>query len=219
MHERLARWLDSRLVAGMSTLETGCGLSTLIFVLKRTQHTCICPDASLLASVKAWCDQHAVSSDNLRMVADVSEHALPMMEPMPLDLVLIDGGHGFPVPFIDWHFTAGRLKVGGLMVVDDVQLWTGAVLRDFLKAEPGWELAERFLGRSVAFVKTATGDHAKEWDTQPFTARRSHLTMLASNLITVRELLAMRDWTGLRKGIISELRRRRLRRSHLTDHG
>jgi hypothetical protein len=44
----------------------------------------------------------------------------------PLDLVLVDGSHSFPqVFFIDWFYTAGALKIGGHLLVDDVHVWTG----------------------------------------------------------------------------------------------
>ena len=39
------------------------------------------------------------------------------------------------------------------MVIDDVHLWTGKVLRDFLRSEPEWQLEEEWDGRTAAFRK------------------------------------------------------------------
>jgi hypothetical protein len=46
--------------------------------------------------------------------------------------------HSFPQVFIEWFYTASALKVGGHLLVDDVHVWTGHVLRDFLLDEPEW---------------------------------------------------------------------------------
>src|SRR6185503_1666742 len=86
-----------------------------------------------------------------------SDKLLPTMALGDLDLVLIDGGHGFPVPFIDWYYTAFALKAGGIVIVDDTQIWTGAVLRDFLMADPDWKLLHLWGGRAAAFTKLTDG--------------------------------------------------------------
>jgi hypothetical protein len=39
-----------------------------------------------------------------------------------LDLVFIDGSHGYPLPVIDWFYGAGLFRRGGVVVLDDVQL-------------------------------------------------------------------------------------------------
>jgi hypothetical protein len=70
----------------------------------------------------------------------------------------------------DWYYTAGALRIGGLMVVDDTQLWTGATLRDFLCEEPEWAVQREF-AKTVVFRKIADGGHSKEWNEQPFVAR------------------------------------------------
>jgi hypothetical protein len=104
---------------------------------------------------------------------ELSERVLPALDPAPLDLVLIDGSHSFPQVFIDWFFTQRALKVGGTLLVDDVHIWTGRVLRDFLRAEPEWKLVERWAGRTVAFRKVAHYDDGKDWADQAYVWRRT----------------------------------------------
>lgn len=173
LSEDTLRFLDDNVTAGSSTLETGAGLSTLLFAFKQATHTCITPNASEVERLQRHCATRGVSTDRVRFVVDRSQRALPKLEEHAhsLDLVLIDGGHGFPVPFVDWLFTAPRLRVGGVLVVDDTQLWTGAVLRDFLLAESAWR-PEATFSHGCAFRKVAD-DVVKEWNLQPYVHDRS----------------------------------------------
>jgi hypothetical protein len=122
--------------------------------------------------VAAWCQEHGVGTAGVSFVAEPSERALPALADDLLDLVIIDGCHAFPWPFLDWFFTAEKLRVGGLLIVDDVQLRTGALLRDFLKAEAGrWSLERDFRTASL-FRKTSEGVLAGIWwGAQPWGAK------------------------------------------------
>jgi predicted O-methyltransferase YrrM len=102
-----------------------------------------------------------------------SEQVLPSLSNAGLlDLVLIDGGHGFPIPFVDWLYCAPRVRIGGIVIVDDTQLWTGEVLSDIIRADPDWELDTEFV-RGVAFRKIAEFRN-KEWNEQPYVLARSN---------------------------------------------
>jgi predicted O-methyltransferase YrrM len=165
--------IDAAVGPGSCTLETGAGLSTVLFALRGARHVCITPAAGEVARIRAYCETHAIDLARVRFEVARSEHVLPRLDLPALDLVLIDGGHGFPTPFVDWCYTADRLRVGGVLVVDDVHLWTGAVLRDFLAEEPGWALRDEFAMRAVVFEKTAPLPELPEWFAQPYVARRS----------------------------------------------
>lgn len=171
--EDLLRFLDERVTPETNTLETGAGLSTIFFALKEAHHTCIVPDAALVERIKEYCQARHVSTQNIRFCSGRSEEILPTLEIKNLDLALVDGQHGFPVPFIDWFYSARRLKVGGLVVVDDTQIWTGAVLRDFLSREPGWELVGNFAGKCVVFRKLKEFPENQVWFWQPYVVERS----------------------------------------------
>jgi hypothetical protein len=109
-------------------------------------------------NVRAWCQERGFSTDNVTSVVDHSQRALPQLTRDghdPLDLALIDGAHAFPFPWIDFYYLAEPLRVGGYLMIDDTQLRTGALLRDFLTAEEGrWELVADF-GTTVVFRKTS----------------------------------------------------------------
>jgi hypothetical protein len=124
-------------------------------------------------NIRGYCASHDVDLSRVRFELGRSEDVLPGLSLPELDLVLIDGGHGFPTPFVDWYYTARRLRVGGVLVVDDIHLWTGLVLRDFLVEEPGWMLQTEFPLRAAVFEKTAPMPSLPEWFAQPFVLNRS----------------------------------------------
>ncbi len=197
--------IDGAVRPGWRTLETGSGLSTVVFALRGAEHVCVTPAAAEVEKIRTYCAGRGIALDRVRFHTERSELVLPRLAPSPLDLVLIDGGHGFPSPFIDWFYTATALKVGGLLVVDDTQLWTGRVLRDFLDAEPAWTLRREFPLRAVVFEKTAELPAQPEWTDQPYVARRSVRGGTASGF--ARRMLALLGdggpaavWRGLRRG-------------------
>ena len=138
--EDVLTFINDHVGASSRTLETGAGLSTILFASKGAEHTCIMPDEEIVKRIRDYSSKHQISLQKVTFVIDKSENALPALALSDLDMVLIDGRHGFPAPFIDWYYTAPLLKLNGLLVVDDTQLWTGDVLRKFLLSEPEWSL-------------------------------------------------------------------------------
>jgi predicted O-methyltransferase YrrM len=167
--------IDASVGPESHTLETGAGVSTALFALKGCAHTCVVPWTSERDRLQAWGAQTGVSFDRVTFECEPSERVLPRLDSQPLDLVLIDGGHGFPTPFIDFFYAGRRLRRGGLLVVDDTQIWTGRVLHSFLKEQPGWEVAEELRMRSTVFRRTEEpGASLQEWNEQPYVKRRSY---------------------------------------------
>jgi hypothetical protein len=71
----------------------------------------------------------------------------------------------------NWLYCAARLIIGGILVIDDTQLWTGAVLRDFLLLESEWKLEASF-AYGAAFRKIGEFRN-KEWNEQRYVLERS----------------------------------------------
>ena len=166
-------FIDNHVNAASRTLETGAGISTILFGLNGTYHTCVVPDKDQVEKIKDYCKQHDVPIDTVTFEIDTSEQALPHLKLHDLDLVLIDGRHAFPTPFIDWYYASPKLKVGGILIVDDTQIWTGRVLKEFLSSEPEWKLEGEFSNKTAVFTKKADGSHWKEWNNQPYVLRNS----------------------------------------------
>lgn len=166
-------YLQDTVEQGHCTLETGCGYSTVIFAASGARHIAISPFDVEHQRIRDWLVAHDVGIEGLRFVAEPSQKVLPELEAPPLDLVLIDGDHAFPVPFFDWYYTADMLKVGGRVVVDDTNIMTGAILRDFLAADrERWALKTEFK-RTAVFEKlvptVAAGIICSD---QPYCARK-----------------------------------------------
>jgi Methyltransferase domain len=191
--ETVLRFLDENLDSSFQTLETGAGFSTVVFAANNTRHTSVVPSYDEAERIREYCAAHGISTEGVKFHIERSEDVLPRLDPTELDLVLIDGSHSFPSPFIDWYYTAFRLRVGGILVIDDTELWTGHTLKRFLEAEPGWTLCPEPVGMASAFVKESASPELRNWENQPFVARRSRpLQMTAKPRAVLRLIRAGR---------------------------
>lgn len=168
-------YISSHIDATSHTLETGAGISTVVFALRQTQHICVAPDRAEVDRLKAYCDAAGIPTSSIEFHLVRSDQFFQRWQPQPLDLVLIDGCHGFPAPFIDWFYTAASIRLGGMLVIDDTHLWTGAVLKEFLAAEPEWQLDGPRSPKTAVFRKVADYVPWKEWTRQPYVSDRSRL--------------------------------------------
>jgi hypothetical protein len=73
---------------------------------------------------------------------------------------------------IDFFYTADKLKLGGYLVIDDVELSTCRYLRDLLAEQPEWQLVAQ-LSRSAVFRKLEEGSEWTDWTHQPYVLRTS----------------------------------------------
>ena len=173
LSDDVLRFIDAHVREGSETLETGAGVSTVLFALKGASHTCIVPSEEEVTRIKAFCREYHIALGKLTFEVDRSERCLPKLDFTRLDLVLIDGAHGFPIPFLDWYYTADRLKVGGSLIIDDTQVWTCHILKMFLMGEPEWRLEADYLPRSVVFTKLEDGGCGKNEWVQPFIVQQT----------------------------------------------
>ncbi len=166
-------FIDQHVDERSTTIETGAGLSTVLFAIKGSSHICICPAEEEINRIKDYCKPRGISLDKVDFRVERSDSVLPAIEVDDLDVVLIDGCHGFPAPFLDWYYLCSKLKVGGMLIIDDVHLWTGRVLKEFLLVEPEWELIEPRGKLTAIFQKRLAYRPWKEWDEQPYVVKRS----------------------------------------------
>lgn len=154
------------------TMETGAGMTTVIFALLGCRHRSIAPSEYEFERIREFCSDHSISLARTEFVVKRSEDVLPHLPHDPhLDLFLIDGRHAFPSPYIDWYYGAALLKVGGLVVVDDTQIETGAVLRDFMTEDHHWQI-DRVFDKTAVFRLLNAGFHTVEWNQQPYITNR-----------------------------------------------
>ena len=190
------RFLEAHVTEGCHTLETGAGLSTVMFAALGAHHLCICPSADEAARIKQFCEDEGISTERLAFNIDFSENVLPNLQTEPLDVVLIDGGHGFPMPAIDWYYTAGKLKQGGIVIIDDTHLWSCGMLVDFLKKDRAWKAMGWIGRRTFAFRKVGEFGY-EEFLYQPYVMQKSRLPVLKSKVLVAWDLLTSGDFAGI----------------------
>jgi len=155
--------------SGATTLETGVGVSTIIFAMMSGSHTSLFLGKGDADRVVEHCRSRGISTDGLRLIEGSSADVLPTLDVAPLDLLFIDGGHGFPLPTIDWFYGARHLKPGGVLVLDDTQLAATQDLTRFLDQDARWQ---RMDGSDhwVAYRRLGEGSVEEEWTGQQFYA-------------------------------------------------
>jgi predicted O-methyltransferase YrrM len=161
------RTLASQVSPGDRTLEVGCGASSVVFVAMGAEHTAISPDPWEHGKVREYCDRLGLDHSSLKLIDGYSDQVLPNLDPgAGLDVAFIDGDHSFPYPAVDWHYVNRMLRVGGLLLLDDVQsAAVGVVCRSML-ASPNWECLEIIDRQAAAFRKLADG--YLDWQEDPF---------------------------------------------------
>jgi precorrin-6B methylase 2 len=149
------------------TLETGCGISTVLLTTIGATHTSVVGFATESDRMRKHLDARGIVHDRTTFAIGWSDEILPTLAETPLDLVLIDGGHGFPTPIIDWYYAAGRLRQGGLLIIDDVNLPAVAMLVETLDKDPRWTTVESD-GKWVALRRESEGGLREDWFRQPY---------------------------------------------------
>ena len=156
-------WLERELEPGLATLETGAGTSTIVFAAAGTEHEAVTPEPAEEERIRAECERRGISSGRVSFRIGTSQEILPTLPQRPLDLVLIDGAHGFPYPVLDWWYLAPRLRVEGRMLVDDCYMPPVAALVDFLRADRSWEIEAAPGRRTIVVRKVADTRPAADW--------------------------------------------------------
>ena len=166
---RCYEFLADSVVPGSRTLETGAGVSTVLFAAWGCRHTAVVPFPDEAAAIERYCTDGGIDTSYLTFDLRPSEQALPARTADgPLDLVFIDGAHAFPLPVIDWFCGAGRLRSGGIVVFDDVPLpAVGRFLDSYLDLDPRWEQVAG-TRKWRAYRRTADGSLAEHESEQGF---------------------------------------------------
>jgi len=182
--------VDARLIAllgkhvrpGNRTLETGSGISTIAFLLLGAEHRSVSPEPEEAVRIRTYCAEHGIDASSYTPLVGRSEDILPALPEEPaLDVVFIDGDHAFCVPCIDWYYTTRLLKCGGVMIIDDIHLWSGKILADFLDQETVWEKLERTERFAAYRMRTDAEQVLGQWWGQQPIVQRSYADYVARN--------------------------------------
>ncbi len=166
-------WLEENVQEGMSTLETGAGASTMVFAARGARHQVITPDADEARRIRAACEERGIDTSRVTFHIGRSHEVLPELERRDLDLVLVDGAHGFPYPILDWWHLASRLGEGGRMLLDDAYLPGVASIVDYARTSDAWQLEAPVSFRTACIRKLRDGEPPNEADAQAAHGRMS----------------------------------------------
>ena len=161
------RFIYENVTPGATTLETGSGHTTVAFALAGADHTAVTPSEDESNKILEYLGKVGAEL-TVQFVIESSDSALPRHETIPkeLDFALIDGAHAFPLPLVDFHYTEQRLKIGGIMGVDDIFMPSVRILYDFLRGEDDWELV-RQIEDTAFFRRLAKRDTSEDlWASQ-----------------------------------------------------
>ena len=117
------RWIADHVTSDMVTIETGAGQTTVIFAALGKHHYCCTVVPDEIERIRTYLERIGVSPDKVTFLPGSSDVVLPQLQiPERADFGFIDGCHGYPFPALDWHYIDRLLKVGGLLVMDNVEL-------------------------------------------------------------------------------------------------
>jgi FkbM family methyltransferase len=143
------------------TVETGCGASTIVFAEYAERHKSYCYDDRELegSSVRYAQEFPGFRDERVCWVFGPTQRTIFEQPPEGhVDVVLLDGPHGYPFPELEYFAFYRCLRPGGVLVVDDIHIPTIHHLYEFLTQDEGF----RFDGLSQ------TTAYFQRTDAQPF---------------------------------------------------
>jgi hypothetical protein len=185
---------------GWRTLETGCGVSTVLFAGWGCDHLCVVPVPEQRDGILEYCTEHEIEQGSLSFDLRGSEVALPELPAEAVyDLVFIDGSHGFPLPIIDWFYGAGHLREGGVVILDDRQLpQVNLLVEWFLDRDPRWESLQS-TSKWAAYRRHSSGTLSEIQTSQPFLESGEHPSLPSVHDVARAVVHRARDWSKPRR--------------------
>jgi hypothetical protein len=151
--------------------ETGCGGSTIVLSQLSEHHTAFALEGTdrTITELRTHCD---LRGDRVAFVEGETKSTLPQhVFTDRLDLVLLDGPHAYPLPQLEFVYLFPHLRVGGWMVLDDIQIPSVHELFRFMKMESSVVL-EEVIVRTAFFRKVQESPAGPdEWQRQGMNAR------------------------------------------------
>lgn len=133
---KLAKYIFKK-SKGKKTLEIGSGLSTLIFMLSSSDHTCINPRELDKKKLFLEIENKNLDKNKLKFIQSKSENICHSLDEK-YEIILIDGSHTFPWPIVEWFYLGILLKKNSIMILDDVDWWPVSILDLYMKKSDSW---------------------------------------------------------------------------------
>jgi hypothetical protein len=143
--------------------ETGAGKTTLLFSHLSSDHLVFATDAGN-GSVTNVKSSPLLRSDVVTFVEGPTQTTLPHHRFIhPLQIVLLDGPHGYPFPDLEYYYFYPVIQTGGLLIIDDIQIPTVGRMFDIIKVDDMFRVLDvientAFLQRTNAPLVSPTSD-------------------------------------------------------------
>ncbi|MGH9723113.1 MAG: class I SAM-dependent methyltransferase [Bryobacteraceae bacterium] len=141
-----------------STVETGCGGSTIVLSHASDHHIAFAIE-STDQTITELLKQSDLRTEKVIFVEGETSDTLPGYQfEGEIDLALLDGPHAYPLPQIEFAYLFPRIRLGGWLVVDDIQIPSVYELFHFLEKEPSMVLEEVAV-RTAFFRRISAVEH------------------------------------------------------------
>ena len=154
-----------------ASAETGCGGSTMVLSQASDHHIAFAIEG-VNRTITELRKQSDLRIENVIFVEGETRDTLPGYQfESDLDLALLDGPHAYPLPQVEFTYLYPQIKLGGWLVMDDVQIPSVYELFRFLEREPSVVLEEVTV-RTAFFRKTGVlGQLPDGWELQGMNRR------------------------------------------------
>lgn len=137
-----------------ATAETGCGGSNILLSHLSRRHIAFAIEGEN-GSITGLRQRDDFNSAAVTFVEGPTRETVPAFRcEFPLDLVLLDGPHAYPLPQIEYAYLAPMIRCGGWLVLDDLQIRSVHELFSFLRREPSMVL-EEVVARTAFFRRVS----------------------------------------------------------------
>jgi len=151
--------------------ETGCGGSTILLSQISERHVAFAIEGAdqTISELRAHPD---LQNGKIVFVEGRTKDTLPVYQfDDPLDFVLLDGPHAYPFPQLEFAYLFPKIRVGGWLAIDDLQIPSVHELFHFLKKESSVVL-EEVIVRTAFFRRIAASEDGPDgWTGQGINRR------------------------------------------------
>jgi precorrin-6B methylase 2 len=144
-----------------SSLETGCGGSTIVLSHASDRHIAFAIEGAD-RSISALRQHSELRCETVTFVEGETMNTVPGYQfEGDVDLALLDGPHAYPLPQIEFAYLFPRIRIGGWLVMDDIQIPSVYELFHFLRNEPSVTL-EEVIVRTAFFRTVSVVEHGPD---------------------------------------------------------
>lgn len=124
------------------TAETGSGKSSLLFSHLARRHLVFAMDDGN-GSVRRVQESPLLKPGVVEFIEGPTQKTVPVYDfSEPLQMVMLDGPHGYPFHHLEYYYVYPHLAEGGVLIVDDIDIPSIYDMYQFLKKDDMFNLLE-----------------------------------------------------------------------------